>query len=67
MVRTTANQHLQSNQNSLIQYQIPVIHNENNTMSRMLITDIAITDRGIKITILEAYVQLQLPIQDKLI
>lgn len=49
------------------QYQISVTHVENNTMSRLLLSDTAITDSGIKITILGAYDQPQLHIQDKLI
>lgn len=49
------------------QYQISVEHVENNTVSRILVTDSAITDHGIKITILGAYDQHQIHLQEKLV
>lgn len=49
------------------QYQISVTHVENNTISRLLVTDSAITENGIKITILGAYDQHQIHLQEKLV
>lgn len=49
------------------QYQISVTHVENNTMSRLMITDSAITENGIKISVIGAFDQPQLHINDKLI
>lgn len=49
------------------QYQISVTHVENSTTSRLLVTDSAITDNGIKVTILGAYDQHQIHLHEKLV
>lgn len=48
-------------------YQISVTHVENNTISRLITSDTAFTDSGIKITVLGAYDQPHIHITEKLI